>query len=74
MFQNFFHRMSTFADHHQVLIAGIIAFSVICLTWGTERLLETYLFPKKPARGYVIAVVLGLSLLWVIKHFTLREW
>lgn len=74
MFASFFQKMGSFADHHQLLIAGIIAFSVICLTWGVEKLLELYLFPTKPARGYVAAVLLGLSLLWIIKHFTLREW
>lgn len=74
MFSGFFQKVSTFADHHQLIIAGIIAFSITSLTWGTEKLLEMYLFPTKPARSYVAAVVLGLTLLWVIKHFTLKEW
>ncbi len=74
MFANFFQKMSTFADHHQLLIAGIIAFSVISLTWGVEKLLETYLYPNNPTRGYVVAVLLGITLLWVLKHYTLREW
>ena len=74
MFSDFFQRMSTFADHHQLIIAALLAFSITSLTWGTEKLLEMYLFPTKPARSYVAAVLIGLIILWVIKHFTLREW
>lgn len=74
MFANFFNKLNTFADHHQLIIAGVIAFSLICLTWGTEKLLERYLYPKNPERGYIFAIFLGLALLWIIKHYTLREW
>ena len=74
MFANFFQKIGTFADHHQLLIAGIIAFSIISLTWGIEKLLETYLFPNKPNIGYATAIIVGLTLLWIIKHYTLREW
>lgn len=74
MFSSFFQKVSNFADHHQIIIAGVIAFSVTCLTWGIEKMLEAYLFPKNPARGYITAVLIGLILLWITKHFTLREW
>lgn len=74
MFASFFQKMSTFADHHQLLIGGIIAVSIILVTWGIEKLLETYVFKKNRAMDYIIAVSVGLTLLWVIKHFTLREW
>lgn len=74
MFANFFNKLSTFADHHQLIIGSIIAISVILVTWGIEKILETYVFPKNRVRDYMIAVSLGLALLWLIKHFTLREW
>lgn len=74
MFNSFFQKMGTFADHHQILIASIVAFGIICLTWGIEKLLELYLFPTKPARGYAAAVIIGIALLWITKHYTLKEW
>lgn len=74
MFANFFQKLSSFADHHQLLIAGIIAFSITSLTWGVEKLLESYLFPNKPRLGYAVAIIVGITLLWVTKHYTLREW
>lgn len=74
MFASFFNKLSTFADHHQLIIGAIIAVSIILVTWGIERILETYVFKKNRGIDYLIAVSIGLSFLWIIKHFTLREW
>jgi hypothetical protein len=74
MFAKFFTKLSSLADHHQLMVAGLITFSFICISWGTEKLLETYLYPNNPQLGYIFAVLFGISLLWVIKHYTLKEW
>jgi hypothetical protein len=72
MFTELFKNFSTFAASHQILITGLIAFGLICLTWGIEKILETYLFPKKPIFGYLIAILGGIALLWTLKHVILK--
>ena len=74
MFSSFFKKVGTFADHHQLLIGGIIFVSIVLVTWGIEKILEAYIFPRQRERDSIIAVTIGLALLWLIKHFTLKEW
>jgi hypothetical protein len=52
MFSKLIHKIGTFGDH-QILIAIIVAFCLICLTWGTEKFLATYLFPKNQAISWL---------------------
>lgn len=72
MFSRVLDKVSEFADHHQAIFAVIVGFSVICLSWGVEKILENYLFPKKPVYGYVTAIITGLTLLWLTQHFILH--
>jgi hypothetical protein len=72
MFEKFSTKIVTFADHHQILLGIVIAFSIICVSWGTEKLLEKMLFPQKPVYGYTLAVIGGLSLLWLTQHVVLN--
>jgi len=74
MLADFFKKFGTFAHHHQLIIGAVIALSAIMITWGIEKILETYVFPKNRIRDFIMAVFIGLALLWLIKHFTLREW
>jgi len=71
MFAKIFTKFNSFADHHQTFIALIIAFSILCISWGTEKLLEKYLV-HYDVFGYMIAVFGGLLLLWATKHFVLH--
>lgn len=71
MFSKLADQLSTFAEHHQVLITLIVAFSVICISWGIEKILEEYIFPHKPLRGYVGTIVIGLMILWLTKYVVL---
>lgn len=73
MFERIFNKFTTFADHHQVMFAIIIGFAFIITTWGVEKLLEHYFFPKRPQIGYFCAVVLGLITLWITQHFILHK-
>jgi|LakMenEpi03Aug12_release.lakeMendotaPanAssembly.Ray.scaffolds.fasta_scaffold3907910_1 hypothetical protein len=72
MFSKLLDKISEFADHHQAIFAFIITFSVICLTWGVEKMLESYLFPQKPIFGYLTAIISGLTLLWLTQHYILH--
>ncbi len=73
MFNTLWQKLHTFQDHHQLLFAIIVAIGVITASWGIEKLLETYLFPRKPVYGYMVAVGGGVVLLWITKHFILQE-
>jgi hypothetical protein len=72
MFKQFFAKLSTFGEHHQALTAFIITFAIICISWGIERILEEYVFPRKPLYGYLLAISGGLFLLWLTKHVILH--
>jgi hypothetical protein len=72
MFEAFFNKFKTLADHHQVIFALIIALCIICVTWGVEKILEFYIFPNKPLVGYIVLIISGLLLLWVLQHFILH--
>lgn len=73
MFKKIVANFHTLQDHHQILVALAIAFSAICVTWGAEKLLEKYLFPNRPEIGYFIAVIMGLAVLWLVKHALLHQ-
>jgi hypothetical protein len=72
MFAEFFEKISNYANHHQAIFASLIAISIICFTWGVEKILETYLFPSKPLYGYFAAIIASLAVLWFIHHFVLH--
>lgn len=72
MFTDVFDKMSSFANHHQALFASIVAVCLICFSWGVEKLLESYLFPKKPIYGYITAITASLVVLWFTQHFILH--
>ena len=72
MFSEFFTKFNTFASHHQIIFALLIALCVIVITWAIEKILEEYIFYDKPLRGYLIAIFGGLLTLWLIQHFVLR--
>ncbi len=72
MFSEFFDKFDTFAEHHQIFFTIMIAFCIIAISWGVEKLLEEYIFHKAPLRGYIIAVLGGLITLYIIKHIVLH--
>lgn len=72
MFSKLFSKMSTFADHHQAIIAALVTLSVICVSWGFEKILENFVFHKKTFTGYFIVVCTGLLMLWLIQHYVLH--
>lgn len=74
MFAELFQKLNEFEDHHQVLFALIVTLGIVCFSWGIEKLLEEYIFPKRPLYGYLIAIVMGLVLLGLCKHVILRVW
>lgn len=72
MFGELFDKLNTFAHHHQVLFALIVGFCFISISWGVEKFLEDYVFPKRTLTSYFIVIVGGLFLLWITQHFILR--
>jgi hypothetical protein len=72
MFSDIIEKLSTFADHHQVMFASIIALAFICFSWGVEKVLEMHLFPKNPVYGYLTAITGSLFLLWFTHHYILH--
>lgn len=72
MFENVWNKLSQFADHHQAIFAVIVGFSIICLSWGVEKILDHYLFSIKKPYGYLVAIAFGLSLLWLTQHYILH--
>lgn len=72
MFSKMFDKLSTFADHHQAIIAAIVTLSIICISWGVEKLMEKHIFHKHPLRGYLIAVIGGCLVLWLVQHYLLH--
>jgi hypothetical protein len=72
MFSQMFDKLSTFANHHQAIIAAIVTFSIICISWGIEKIMEHHIFYKNPLRGYLIAVIGGLTMLWIVQHYILH--
>lgn len=72
MFSELLNNFNQLASQHQMVLAALVALSVITLTWGIEKLLETYLFPKQPVIGYVIAVTGSVTMLFIVQHFILH--
>jgi hypothetical protein len=72
MFSQFFNKVSAFASHHQVIIAGIVAVCVVFATWGIENLVERYFFPNRAVVRYVFAVIGSALVLWFIQHTVLH--
>lgn len=72
MFSKLIEKLNYLEDHHQMLVALFIAIGVVSFSWGVEKILEEYVFPKKPLYGYIVAIIGGLILLWLTKHFVLH--
>lgn len=72
MFTTIFNKLQTFEEHHQVLFSLIVVFGVILVSWGFEKILEEYIFPHRPFYGYVMAISIGLFMLWLTKHVILK--
>lgn len=72
MFAKLIQKIGTLADHHQILIAVLISFALICASWGTGRALDRYFLPHKPEYNYIIVIILALFILWLTKHVILH--
>ena len=75
MFADIFNKLSEFAHHHQAFFAGVIAVSVICCSWGLEKIIEEYLlplFPHNKLYGYILVIAFGLAVLWITQHVILH--
>lgn len=72
MLHELWQKLHSFQDHHQILFALVAGFAVICTSWGLQKIFETFLFPSKPY-GYILAITLGLGLLWITKHVIMHE-
>ena len=72
MFSEFFSKFDSIAKHHQIFFTIIIAFCVIAISWGVEKILEEYVFYKNPLHGYIICVIGGLFMLYLVEHFILH--
>ena len=72
MFRRMIEKFNAAADHHQILCTVLVGLGLLLFSWGAERLLEKYFFPTQPVLGYSIAVVVGLFLLWFMKHVILH--
>lgn len=72
MLKEFIGKLNDFATHHQLFFAALIGLSIICVSWGIEKILEYYIFPQKKLADYIIAIVSGLTLLLFIQHFILH--
>jgi len=72
MFGRLVEKLNNFASHHQFFFAALIALSIICISWGVERILDHYIFPRKKLMDYVIAIFGGLILFLCVQHFVLH--
>lgn len=72
MLSQLFNKLVSFAAHHQILCTACIALGIICVTWGVEKILEHYIFLQQPPLGYLLAIVGGVGMLWIIQHFILH--
>lgn len=72
MFKDLFDKLMDFEQHHQVLFAAIVALGLICLSWGTERILEEYVLKEKKLSNYVLAIFSGLVILFLTKNIILK--
>lgn len=72
MFMQLLTKIGTFAAHHQAIIAGVVTLCIVCITWGFEKMLEKYFFPKDSFYSYLAAVVGGVVLLYAIQHYILH--
>ena len=72
MFENVINKLSKLGDHHQLLFTIIAAISIICISWGIERILHLYLFPNQPLYAALTTIAGGVILLWLTKHVILH--
>lgn len=72
MFLKIINKFNTLTTHHQLIFAALATLSFIVLTWGIEKLLESYLFPSRPVVGYFLAVIGSLGMLVLVQHFVLH--
>ena len=72
MLEKIWDKLNTFQDHHQVFFALIVISGIVCFSWGLERFLEEYVFPKKSLKSYIIAISFGLLIFLLTKHVILH--
>jgi len=71
MFKEILQKVNELEHHYQAFFALVVAIAVVMFSWGFEKLLEEYVFPKKPLFGYLFAVFFGILLLVCLKFVLL---
>jgi len=72
MFEQLVAKLNDLGHHHQVVFTVIITFSVICISWAVERILDHYVFTSKKLHGYLAVIFIALFLLWLTQHVVLH--
>ena len=72
MFSKLIAKLNSFGEHHQVFFAIIIGLCIICISWSIEKILEEYIFSRKPLYGYLATIAVAVFLLWLTKHVILH--
>jgi hypothetical protein len=65
-------KIRTTRHHHQVVVVLLVGFGIVCASWGVEGILEDYIFVSKSLAEYITAIISGLVLLWLAKHYIAR--
>lgn len=61
------------AKNNEVWRTVMIGVSVVLFWRGTWGLMDIYLFPDSKAAGYILSIVLGLCLLFLINKHHLKD-
>jgi len=72
MVSKFLTKLSTFADHYQILFTLLVALCVISMSWAIEQILDIFILPHKPLHGYLSVIIISLLILWLTKHLVLH--
>lgn len=72
MFSELLDKLNSFQDHHQVFFAIFVMFGLVIFSWGIERILEEHIFIRKTKTNYLIAVSIGIIIMWLTKHIILK--
>jgi uncharacterized membrane protein len=74
MFSKLLTKFNSFGNHHQIFLALIVGFILVCISWAIEKTMEEYVFHSKSLVNYLSTIVFGLLILWIIKHLILHVW
>ena len=55
-------------SHSRVIYTLILALAIVAFWRGAWGLLDTYLLPSHPLTSYVVSLLIGIVLLYSIKH------